>query len=288
MTARKETFHKISVIVPRNPFIRPGLSNINHCLAVIDVVKLMDWWPGRPHLPHRNPDKVQAIQRSPDVHFKFVHIFGRPFQRGRSVMAASVADSRRPPTCRQQLGSSTVRLRLDKSRRRSRPIPACETGPAMAGDGGQRLESAVAARRDDRDWWSAGHSAWRQGGRSVSCVACKTWRPGASPSFTDVGAVAGPVACRVSANVAATGPRVVSPCQANRKPRFEGARSETDGGRWRDGRRARLPVRPGTQGVAVRAIVATNPHSETNAPAAGPRRDARRPMQAVTSASRET
>ena len=66
MTARKETFHKISVIVPRNPFIRPGLSNINHCLAVIDVVKLMDWWPGRPHLPHRNPDKVQAIQRSLD------------------------------------------------------------------------------------------------------------------------------------------------------------------------------------------------------------------------------
>jgi len=26
----------------------------------------MDWWPGKPHFPHRNPNKVRAIQRSLD------------------------------------------------------------------------------------------------------------------------------------------------------------------------------------------------------------------------------
>jgi len=60
------SFHKISVIVPANPFIRGGLHDVHHCLAALDVIKLMDWWPGKPHLPHRNPTKVGAIQRSLD------------------------------------------------------------------------------------------------------------------------------------------------------------------------------------------------------------------------------
>jgi DGQHR domain-containing protein len=60
------SIHKISVIVPSNPFIRDELQHVRHCLAALDVVKLMDWWPGKPHIPHRNPQKVAAIQRSLD------------------------------------------------------------------------------------------------------------------------------------------------------------------------------------------------------------------------------
>jgi len=56
----------ISVIVPANPFIRGVLHERKNCLAALDVVKLMDWWPGTPHVPHRNPVKVRAIQRSLD------------------------------------------------------------------------------------------------------------------------------------------------------------------------------------------------------------------------------
>jgi DGQHR domain-containing protein len=73
MTAQRETvngsdpsFHKISVIVPANPFIGGALHEVRHCLAALDVIKLMDWWPGKPHFPHHNPDKVSAIQRSLD------------------------------------------------------------------------------------------------------------------------------------------------------------------------------------------------------------------------------
>lgn len=73
MTAQREitndsepSFHKISVIVPANPFIRNTLHDVRHCLAALDVVKLMDWWPGKPHFPHRNAAKVRAIQRSLD------------------------------------------------------------------------------------------------------------------------------------------------------------------------------------------------------------------------------
>ncbi len=73
MTARSEigngsepSFHKISVIIPANPFIGGALHNVHHCLAALDVTKLMDWWPGKPHFPHRNPSKVSAIQRSLD------------------------------------------------------------------------------------------------------------------------------------------------------------------------------------------------------------------------------
>lgn len=57
---------RISVIVPRNPFVRPDLQDKHHCLCALDVAKLMQWWPGTPHSPHRNASKVRAIQRSLD------------------------------------------------------------------------------------------------------------------------------------------------------------------------------------------------------------------------------
>lgn len=56
----------ISVIVPKNPFIKGELKNVRLCLAALDVAKLMEWWPGKPHAPHRNPNKVRTIQRSLD------------------------------------------------------------------------------------------------------------------------------------------------------------------------------------------------------------------------------
>jgi|SRR5258706_6435411 len=56
----------ISVIVPANPFIGGAIRDVVHCLAALDAVKLMDWWPGTPHAPHRDADKVRAIQRSLD------------------------------------------------------------------------------------------------------------------------------------------------------------------------------------------------------------------------------
>jgi DGQHR domain-containing protein len=56
----------ISVIVPQNPFVPKELENKKVCLCALDVVKLMEWWPGTPHVPHRNPEKVKAIQRSLD------------------------------------------------------------------------------------------------------------------------------------------------------------------------------------------------------------------------------
>jgi hypothetical protein len=56
----------ISVIVPKNPFVPPGLSRVKHCLAALDVEKLMEWWPGTPHVPDKNPAKVREIQRSLD------------------------------------------------------------------------------------------------------------------------------------------------------------------------------------------------------------------------------
>jgi DGQHR domain-containing protein len=62
----KPSFHKVSVIVPANPFIGGALHEVRHCLAALDVVKLMDWWPGKPHFPHRKAEKVRAIQRSLD------------------------------------------------------------------------------------------------------------------------------------------------------------------------------------------------------------------------------
>jgi DGQHR domain-containing protein len=56
----------ISVIVPESPFTSPELKGVRHCLAALDVAKLMDWWPGKPHQPHREPKKVRDIQRSLD------------------------------------------------------------------------------------------------------------------------------------------------------------------------------------------------------------------------------
>jgi hypothetical protein len=56
----------ISVIVPESPFVGPDLKNVRHCLAALDVQKLMDWWPGKPHQPHRDPKKVRDVQRSLD------------------------------------------------------------------------------------------------------------------------------------------------------------------------------------------------------------------------------
>ncbi len=57
---------RISVIVPKNPFVRPELQDKHHCLCALDVAKLMEWWPGKPHSPHRDSTKVKAIQRSLD------------------------------------------------------------------------------------------------------------------------------------------------------------------------------------------------------------------------------
>jgi DGQHR domain-containing protein len=64
--AKSHSIHKISVIVPKNPFVKGELGKIRHCLAALDVAKLMEWWPGTPHSPHRDPDRVRAIQRSLD------------------------------------------------------------------------------------------------------------------------------------------------------------------------------------------------------------------------------
>jgi DGQHR domain-containing protein len=58
------SFERISVIVPNNPFVPADLHDKRHCLCALDVTKLMDWWPGTPHSPHRDPQKVRAIQRS--------------------------------------------------------------------------------------------------------------------------------------------------------------------------------------------------------------------------------
>lgn len=66
MTPTKlQSVQTVSVIVPANPFIPAGATN-NHCLAALNVVRLMDWWPGKPHFPHRSPEKVRTIQRSLD------------------------------------------------------------------------------------------------------------------------------------------------------------------------------------------------------------------------------
>jgi len=57
---------EISVIVPVNPFISDSLRNAPRCLAVLDVWKLMRWWPGSPHSPHPDAKRVRDIQRSLD------------------------------------------------------------------------------------------------------------------------------------------------------------------------------------------------------------------------------
>ncbi len=57
---------KISVIVPKNPFLTEEYIGKKHCLCALDVENLMRWWPGTPHEPHRNAAKVKSIQRSLD------------------------------------------------------------------------------------------------------------------------------------------------------------------------------------------------------------------------------
>ena len=65
-TRPRSSVQAISVIVPENPFLSADLQQVRHCLAALDVEKLMQWWPGTPHEPHRNAEKVRAIQRSLD------------------------------------------------------------------------------------------------------------------------------------------------------------------------------------------------------------------------------
>lgn len=65
-TERSHSFQKITVIVPKNPFAPTSLQDSHPCLCALDVEKLMEWWPGTPHSPHRDPSKVKAIQRSLD------------------------------------------------------------------------------------------------------------------------------------------------------------------------------------------------------------------------------
>ncbi len=62
---------RISVIVPRNPFA--PVEGDKHCLCALPVDRIMEWWPGLPHSPHRDPAKVRAIQRSLDWK-RVVHI----------------------------------------------------------------------------------------------------------------------------------------------------------------------------------------------------------------------
>ena len=63
-STKENSFQQISVIVPQSPFTPQGLKH--PCLCVLDVAKLMEWWPGKPHSPHRDASKVKAIQRSLD------------------------------------------------------------------------------------------------------------------------------------------------------------------------------------------------------------------------------
>ena len=65
-TKKTPSIQRLSVIVPRNPFAPSDLQDKRHCLCALDVSKLMEWWPGRPHSPHRDPEKVKAIQRALD------------------------------------------------------------------------------------------------------------------------------------------------------------------------------------------------------------------------------
>lgn len=65
-TKKAPSIQRLSVIVPENPFAPSNLQGKRHCLCALDVAKLMDWWPGTPHSPHRDPEKVKAIQRALD------------------------------------------------------------------------------------------------------------------------------------------------------------------------------------------------------------------------------
>ncbi|MBL8044272.1 MAG: DGQHR domain-containing protein [Nitrospira sp.] len=62
----KRSIQRISVIVPMNPFAPADLQETRHCLTALNVEKLMQWWPGKPHTPRHDADKVRSIQRSLD------------------------------------------------------------------------------------------------------------------------------------------------------------------------------------------------------------------------------
>jgi len=68
MNAAKQSnsVQRVSVIVPKNPFSPAELQDDKHCLCALNVEKLMEWWPGQPHSPHRDSQKVKNIQRSLD------------------------------------------------------------------------------------------------------------------------------------------------------------------------------------------------------------------------------
>lgn len=62
----KKSIREISVLVPESPFVQLGLRDVKHCLAVLNVMDLMVWWPGKPHNPARDLNKIRDIQRSLD------------------------------------------------------------------------------------------------------------------------------------------------------------------------------------------------------------------------------
>jgi DGQHR domain-containing protein len=66
MSNKKDSIQRLSVIVPENPFSPPDLKTKKQCLCALNVEKLIDWWPGTPHVPHRNAEKVRHIQRALD------------------------------------------------------------------------------------------------------------------------------------------------------------------------------------------------------------------------------
>ncbi len=65
-TKKQDSIQRVSVIVPKNPFSPMELQDATHCLCALNVEKLMEWWPGKPHSPHRDSQKVRNIQRSLD------------------------------------------------------------------------------------------------------------------------------------------------------------------------------------------------------------------------------
>jgi DGQHR domain-containing protein len=64
--SKRDNIQRISVVVPENPFMPPDLKAVHHCLCALNVERLMEWWPGLPHTPNRDLNKVKAIQRSLD------------------------------------------------------------------------------------------------------------------------------------------------------------------------------------------------------------------------------
>src|SRR5258708_38957684 len=54
------SIQRISVIVPKNPFVSSELQEKKLCLCALDVAKLMAWWPGKPHEPDLYAERVKA------------------------------------------------------------------------------------------------------------------------------------------------------------------------------------------------------------------------------------